>query len=330
MRELLFKRSIVSVLKIEESFFKRVKLKEKIPKELLKLNYERFSPFKQNHLRALHQNEILYLWFYPSKIEAKVVIPEAYILFHFFKRDKKNTIFVIESDVTKVLVVGDDEILESFYLRNFDAKILQATKERFGIENEIRLSAPNYQKVFAQALKEFPLGGYIKFMDVGIQKESLLKSAVDTLTYPLASLIAIYILLDLFQTSHLEKEVDRLKKEYQTLKQEREPIKKAMGEYETLKEELSLFKEKELNYFDSTYYLDSLYRAIDGKAVELVHVEIGSGKLKVVIDIKKNSPVALLNALIDAGAFKEVAITNRARKGNVTTYEARLRRAHGE
>jgi hypothetical protein len=187
MYKFLLKYDFVKVIPFNKTFFYRDTLPKKIQlsQDLLRINYSKHSPYKAPNILSFSQNKELMIWFYDTDYSNYILIPESFIFFRELYKEKKDTIYVLEDEIYKVLVIKNDKLLSSYSLEAYDKDLIQITSNEFNIENIKELNRLEVQDIYKKGLNELTIKELVQFNQIDLDKKKLLNIVIDKVTYPI-------------------------------------------------------------------------------------------------------------------------------------------------
>lgn len=331
MYDLLLKRNYIAIVPSTQSYFYSTSLPKntKLSKDLLRLNYEKHSPFKPQEIITTEEKTELLLWFCKEKMNAPVAIPEDYLLYQILKTEHQNAMFVLQTpEHQKALIIKEGRLRNSFVLNTSDQSFLEMSKDEYGVHKLITYDKQAYSLLKERALKLVNLATLYKFSQLSLDPKELLEKTVEQASYLLSFLLIFTILINFYHNSSLQREIDTLTKSYQEVRQGNQDLIDTMYQHNQKVELYEEFISKELLYADPLLLLEKLYEVLEEmQESSLYSVSATQGKLSVKIQTSK-SPVELLNKLAALSDFERVLLgdTHRPKgKAPIYTYNIALK-----
>ena len=318
MRKLLFKYKFIRILPFDDAFYYSTYVPKnvKFTKALIELNYLKYSPFKNPFIVDCIQNDNVMLWYSKNKIEAPFIVPESYFLFMELKKQKKNAIYILKDTILKTLVIKDSKLLSAFVLDTIDENILDLSLEEYQVKETIYLDKMEYTKLYQDAQKNLSFQDMFKFRQFDFEIKSIFKKTFEYLAYPIAGLIMFAIILNFIHGKMLHKDLNKLQKNYTTIKSHNQKTLKAINEHNQKIHLWQDFIDKELIYPDSKQILDLVYTIFKTKEnVSLVSLSASNGKMTLMLKTNMN-PVIFLNRLSKISYFHRVIIAQTYKSPN--------------
>ena len=330
MYNILKKYNFVKIVPFEETFFHTATLPKKIKftKELLKLNYAKYSPLENSNLVSLSNNKDLLLWFFEKDYDEYIVIPESYLAFKSFVKEHTNGIFVIKDDVFKILIIKNSKLVNIFTTNEVDELTLSLTMDEYQLQDKYDIDKQSYKIILEQSKKDLALKDFINFNQLTLDKDTLLKDMVSSLSYPLSFLVVFSMFVSYTQTYLLNADIEKLQDKYIVEKSKNAEIREALNKHNKEIKKYKEFFDKELLYIDGFEVLSKLYGIFkpDEKA-NLKFISLNGLNLRIQVQTELDS-VEILNRLNTISYFKEVVIqsTHKPRnKMKVVTYTITLK-----
>lgn len=330
MYRILSKYNFITVLPFQETFLHASTLHKnvKLSKELLRLNYLKYSPFTNPNIITFTQEKSIILWFYKQAVQTPVVVPESYLLFKELKNRQANAIYVIYDDVVKVLIIKESLLVSTFTLEALDDNAIAISMDEFQIFKRVDISADEYSALKASALASLNVKELLQFNQLNLDKKILLNRFVEYASYPVAGLIAFAILVSYTQESMLKREIESLKETYKVEKSKNQEIKELINEHNSEVRKWESFASNELAYVEPITLLESVYSIFkDEENAHLVDLSITTNKMSLKITTDKN-PVVFLNRLNEIKYFSSVIIQNTHAPKNsmkIITYDIEIK-----
>jgi len=318
MYKILLKYNIITVIPFNETFFHAVTLPQKIKltKQLLFLNYAKYSPFKNPNIINLASDKHLMLWFYKEKIDTSIVIPESYLAYKALKKEALDAMYVIKDDTYKIIIIKNSKLINAFTLDNIDELTLKLTMDEYKISTKKELSLQRYQDLLQQTKESLSFQDLYYFNTLDLDKKVLFNAFIDKASYPLAALVILAMLVSFIQESFLESKIQTLEATYLSEKNKNKDIKKFIHRHNASVKKWKNFVQKELVYFGPSLLLQELYSIFrEDEKGYLLDVSLNGDKLLVKIQTDVN-PILFLNRLNEIKYFKRVVIQNTYKPRN--------------
>ena len=320
---------MITVLPMEKSFFFQTTFSKKIKltDDLVRLNYNRYSPIKNQMNIYRLEEERLYLWFYAEEIKTPFIIPESYLLFTLLKKEHNNKLIIVTAkEIYKILVIKNNLLEAVFTLASLDSEIISITLHEHLLDEVVTLSEQEYNQLYSNGIKELPLFDILKWNVFKINRDEILNKSLNFIAYPLSFLIVFIMLIGIYHTNKLEIKIESLKEKYLEVKNLNQDVKNKIAIKNQEKEKWMEFINRELVYPDSAWVIDKLYKITQlFDNVELQNIKIGGSKIQIQIKIKeKKYYVSYLNELNSIKEFSNVFIKHVNQKSHVVSYSIDL------
>ena len=312
MYRVLSKYNLITVLPFIDTFFHSAQLQKKVKlsKELLKINYLKYSPFINPNIMTVTSDEQLMLWFYSKKIETPIVIPESYLLFKELSKSKQDAIYIIHDTIIKILVIKESRLISAFTLNSIDENSILLSMDEYHISKRVDIQIQEYQTLQQSSLQKLTFSDLYHFNQLNFDRNTLLPKFIEHASYPITALIVFAILVSYTQEKMLTSEIENLKASYDKEKTKNQEIKIFIKEHNKEVKKWQNFVQKELTYVGPITLLTSLYDIFDeDKKAHLVDVSINGNKMLVKLATDEN-PVVFLNKLNSIKYISSVIIQN--------------------
>jgi len=331
MYELLHKLQYVAIVPSKESYFYTTTLPKntKLSKELLRLNYEKHSPFKPKEIISIEEKSKLLLWFCKESITTPIAIPEDYLLYQLLKQEHQNTLILLQTpEYKKALVIKEACLQGVFVVQNNDSNFLAISKDEYGVCEVVEHDLEQYHLLLKRSLKLLNLPLLYKFLRFTLEPKKLLNKTVEQASLPLSFLLIFAILINFYHNTSLQKKINALTQSYQEIRQNNQSLIDAIHKHN---QEVALFEEfiaKELLYPDPLLVLEQLYEILQKmQGATLYSLSATQGKLSIKVQTSKN-PIELLNKLTQLSKIERVLLgtTHRPKDANpIYTYNITLK-----
>jgi len=316
----------IYILPANESFFFKVKFEKKVKltDELIALNYKKHAPYKNPNFKTLTENQNLYIWFYEQEINSKLIIPESYLLFNFFKEKYANALLNIDLGNSHcILIIKNSLLVNSYTMLEDDKNIVDMERNRFGIEQYIKIDKSRYIEIKREAVESLSLQDLYKWTDINVQKEGLFANIVNKIAYPLALLLFFTMAVEQYHVREVKANLAKVEEAYTLAKSKNDDIREKINSEEKKEEKWLNFVHKELPYEDSLTIFTHISKAFNEKKFTFESFTIVGSKLKITIKTQEDF-IEGLNVLNTIDVLKDVALKYTNKKRHVATYEATL------
>lgn len=330
MNRILLKYNIVSIVPFEETYFFKTGLPKNIDmsQELLEFNYSKYSPFIESKIISKAEDKSLMLWFYEKKYDSKILIPESYLLYTVLKEEKKDCIYIIKGEKTKILIIRDNILVSTYVSDNYDDTMLAVAMNQYQISQKKIIDNEEYKKIYQAGLKQLTILEILKWNKNSFDSKSALVFSVNKYAYYIAAVLAVSVTVNMAHINYLDKRINELENIYLEKKNSTMEIKESTRQYNKSVERVEEFIDKELVYSNSVYLLEKLYTILEkNDSAVFYNIEFIGGK--VILRIKTDSnPVKYLNRISAIKEFSSVIIsnTNKHKKDTaIVTYDIVLK-----
>ncbi len=330
MKKFLLQYNFITILPFEETFFHALTLPKKIKlsKELLKINYLKYSPRKNiNIIGHVHKKHLM-LWFYTKNITSPIIVPESFLLYKELKKRSGNALFIIKSSVYKILIVKDGYLVSAFTTQILDDEMLSISSDEFSISNTIHIDEIEYKEVFQSAFKSLSIEEIYQFNQFDLDTKTIAKKVFEYGAYPLSFLLVFMMLVNYIHGSSLQSQIERLKENYIAQRDKNKKISQDIRKHNKDVKKWQEFVNKELLYTDPLTVLNDIYKIIKPKEKATLQ-DVSVNEKDVTLKLQTNlSPVIFLNRLSKIPYIQTVIIQNsfKQRNGNkIITYTIALK-----
>jgi len=331
MYNLLHKLNYIAIVPSKETYFYTTSLPKntKLSKELLKLNYEKHSPFKPREIIATEEKSELLLWFCKNSITPPVTIPEDYLLYQLLKQEHQDALILLQTpECKKALVIKEGRLRSAFIMQSVDPNFLAISRDEYGVHDVIEYNLEQYLLLAKRSLKLLNLPLLYKFSRLSLDPKELLNKTVEQASLPLSFLLIFAILINFYHNTSLQKEINALTQSYQEVRQGNQDLIDTMHQHNQEVELYEEFISKELLYPDPLLLLEQFYEVLEEmQESTLYSLSATQSKLVIKIQTSKNS-IDLLNKLAQLSEIERVLLGSTHRpKGSdpIYTYNIALK-----
>ncbi len=315
--QLLLKYDVLKVIPMQESFFKVSSLtkKVKLSPELIQLNYAKLSPIANPTILSYKEDNVIYLWFVQKqKLHEKILIPESFLIYKAL-RNRQKGVFVFETVPKQIYVLKEKRLQAAFTTyESANTASISIIKDEYDLKDLEVLDVNEHKKLLENELERLTVKELFTFMQFKMDKENLKKFFVQKLTYPIVSLLFIYMIVTYAQGYFMQKKEDALTQEYQTLKTKNSNVKNAIRKHNREVEKLEKFFKTEFEPIDPLKITYDLYKIItpkDKATVSFFSVTNGIVKIKIktkddaIKYLKRFNAIAYLTDIVIDNTFKQ-------------------------
>ncbi len=314
--QLLLKHDILKVVPMQESFFKASVFtkKVKLSPELIQLNYAKLSPIADPAIISYKEESVIYLWFFKKHgLNEKILIPESFLIYKAL-RNRQDGVFVFETTPKQIYVLKEKRLQAAFVsYETDDAPSISIIKDEYDLKDLEILPTKEHEKLLQNELERLTFKELFTFMQLKMDKENLKKFFVQKLSYPIVSLLFIYMFVSYAQGYFLQKKADTLTQEYQILKTENSDVKNAIRTHNREVESLEQFLKTEFEPVEPFKIAYDLYKMItpkDKATVDFLSITNGIVKIKIKSNdnaikyLKRFNAVSYLTDVVIDNTFK--------------------------
>ena len=309
------------VLPMQESFFFHFTLPKhiKLTKELITLNYKKFSPLKNPLILSVLIKEELYIWFSKKPLKTTpIIIPEAYILY-LATMSKKDGIHIFHTPVKRFLIIKNGILYNAFTTTENYEQTLKLLIQENDLKTIYQYSHNEYETIYEEGLKKLTLQELQRFLQVSLKKEQLGQYLLDIFTYPLVLFMILYMLITYSQSYLLSQQITKKEQEYLSLKKQNTTVKKAIREHNQKIDEMKNFIQKNIYIQDPFSIIYALYSVITPKDKATIDfLEITQNTMRLRLKTNEN-PIKYLNRFNKLPFFTNVIIQNSFKRKNIKT-----------
>lgn len=316
----------INILPVEDSFFFKVKFEKKVKltDELIALNYKKNAPYKNPFFTRLMEEQNLYIWFYEKKLNAKVVIPEAYLMFDFFKEKNPETLLLIERDDFFIVLIIKDNILQNSYtIVEEDKSLIAMEMNKYALRSFQKIDKKEYLQSKEKALESIGFKEFYKWNSLKVENTNVLPKVVNFAAYPLAFLLAFIMAVEVYHFKEVEKRLDIVEERYFEIKSKNDDIREKINHEDAKEQKWVEFVQRELPYVDSVETFMRISKAFAEEEVIFKSFSIVGSRMKLTIETKKDFIVGV-NILNEVEGLKNVALKYSNKKRKTASYEATL------
>jgi len=328
----------LSILPAKDSFFYVASIKEQkhFGKDILRLNFAHFSPYKEFEILPFYEKQRLLLWFYPQSVSFKnFVIPQAYLLYLYAKEQDNHAIFIVEDTIDTLLVIKNG-LLEATYC-GFGLKMQQeALLDEYGLEKLYTLNATKAKAIEQEQLENYPIWNYYCWYQSHQSPKEILIQYLDRAVLPLAIVVGVFITSEYLKDRYIASYYENVQQEYKAIKKKNDPYRKKL---KRLNEEATFthrFYNEVLVYPNSIDVMETLFGIVAQESNSTIKHFSLSGS-KATLTVETFGSITILNAVLKSGYFEGFKIQSSRKipqnQKEYVVYEGSLKRlkdSHGE
>jgi len=310
----LQKLGFLYILKLEESYFKSIAFKKdkKPSKDVIKLNYDDCSPFKNAQIVSILKDSKLLLWFTEKECKEPLIIPESYLVIHFLLQKKflenAEGIVIYDTEPKKIIVVKKSLIEAEFSKKDLSSYEVALLKKEFAIENVYNFDASLFQEHLHAAYNTISIGELFSFLSIDLDTKTILQIFVNKIVFPLGFFILALLAIEGVNYFFIEKKIESVKQEYKSLRVKTTTLR---GKVSAIEEQLDLYEKVQEELQENKKYFESM------KITSIILKETNStilffrtseNSFRVRIDTNVTSP--LFERFIKSNMFDDLRIQN--------------------
>ncbi len=304
--EFLVSKHYISILPIESSFFKYFTFEQpvKMNDEAVRLNYSHLSPFSKSDIVYKNEGNILYIWFYERDFyKSKLLIPESYLIYKYFKNE--NALVILKDEIQKVVVIKDKKLLSQISKKSFDEKFLNLLKKEYSIDKEIKLSLSEYNDILQKAFYRLSLKDIFGFSRFSIDK-SFFERALEKTALPILFIVFSIIAIEYVEYFYIQKTISSKTKEYREIKRKSDSIRREIEDFENEAKKYINFKKHHQEPFYKLTILSFIGDVLKKNKSTFIYTNLAGGDAVVVV--KTPNPSKVLNDLLSSKYFPDLRL----------------------
>jgi len=302
-----FKKNIIKISTIENSFFlyKHLDKKIKVTSEIIKINYIKESPYPEetSSISFVLSKENLYLWFVKGNYR---YLPEALLLYRHLVLTYSSICCIFKSKIDKVVIIKDGVLVSSFSKSAINKIDLQLIKDEFSIEDVLVIEEKEYATFLKESYAKLKLNDLLSIFNIKIDFKNLWTVTLKYLAIPFFySSILIVLFMGLY-SYYLDREQEKLYKEYQEKRQIGRDFKNSFDKIENENIQFSSLL-NELQYHQKTLAISNIIKVTDEMNLSMKYIKVFNDKVEFIIKTDKQSQIPLyVKRLFKSNYFKEV------------------------
>ena len=316
--------SFIHILPANETFFFQTKFEKKIKlsKALIYLNYKKYAPYNNPFLTTLIEEKNLYIWFYPTELSAKIIIPESYLMFSFFKETYPNVLLLIEAQIPYVIIIKNGVLLNT-YVAGDSENFIEMELNQHGLSEFKRVSHGEYFESKAESLENLGIKDIYKWNTLTIEHRDLLSKVVNGIAYPLSFLLFFMMSIELYHVNELEKTLAKVEENYRDAKVKNDDIREKINLVSVKEEKWKRFVQRELPYADLPSIFLRISKAFKDKGFTFKSFSIVGSRIKIEMGTKEDF-IKGLNILKKIEGLEDVALKHTNKKRATVSYEVKI------
>ena len=328
MYKTLIKHNFIAVLPMTSSFHYHIQLTEyvKMSNSLLKLNYSHYSPFSQPEILSYYDGVYLHLWFYQTKNDALVIVPEAYLLFLQLKEKYNDTAVVMQDSSYKIFMIQNKQLLSAFVAKEYNEQLLQLSMDQNSLSNITTLSENESQKSQEHILDTLSLAELLRWKNSSLDLKAIGLNSIERIAFPATVFLGVILSMQIIHDQMLNTKLTDLKEQYTTFKNSNDSVRSEIRKKKSEQKRWNSFLQKELIYPDTMSILEAIIEALPDNKTDIKSIQIVNGLVTITIESNTNQ-IKILNKFIDIKSTTNVSIKRSykpKRKKRVIIYEMDL------
>jgi len=316
--------SFIHILPANETFFFQTKFEKKIKlsKELIYLNYKKHAPYHNPFITTLIEEKNLYIWFYPTELSSKLIIPESYLMFSFFKEAYPNALLLMEVETPYVIVIKNGILLNTYVVGTSES-FIEMELTQHGLSQFKRVGLTEYFESKAAALENLGIQDLYKWNTLTVEHKDLLPKVVNTVAYPLSFLLFFMMSIELYHVNEVEKTLTKVEEDYREAKVKNDDIREKINLTSAKEEKWKQFVQRELPYADVPTVFLKISKAFKGKPFTFKSFSIVGTRIKINMETKEDF-INGLNILNKIEGLENIALKHTNKKRGTVSYEAKI------
>lgn len=316
--------SFIHILPANETFFFQTKFEKKIKlnKELIYLNYKKHAPYNNPFLTTLIEEKNLYIWFYPTALSAKLIIPESYLMFSFFKERYPNALLLIEAETHYVIVIKNG-VLVNTYVVDDSENFIEMELNQHALSEFKRIAYEEYAQSKAEALENLGIKDLYKWNTLTLEHRDMLPKVVNATAYPLSFLLFFMMSIELYHVNEVEKTLEKVEEKYTEAKVKNDDIREKINLASAKEEKWKIFVQRELPYADLPTIFLRISKAFKDKNFTFKSFSIVGSRIKIEMQTKEDF-IKGLNILNKIEGLENIALKHTNKKRATVSYEAKI------
>lgn len=242
----LLKFKIINILNIQNSYFKIVKMKKKISKEVILLNYSDLSPYKDFNLVYNLENNKINLWFTNQEKLSIITLPESYILSKHLIKKKLTGIILFNSTPKKLILIQDSQLKYQLSMEHISKYQINLLKQEFSISNFYQYSEDEYNNIFNDSIETLSIVDIFQFLSIELDYREILNIFIKKLAIPIGVFVLLLLSLESINYLYLKDKLTLVKSNYSTIREKSSLLRDKIKQIENQQDKYKLL-EKELD-----------------------------------------------------------------------------------
>jgi hypothetical protein len=307
--------NFINIIPIEETFLRVFEKppKVRLTRQVISFNYANLSPYPDGGHLSLQMAATIFVWYLKQPLPPGMTIhiPEAYLVWRFFK-DRTNAVVLIPRQGLLSVLVIQNGVLRAQLTRagsDGEAQALDLLKREYSLQNvEVIRLAPTV--TFKVTLRDM-----FSFADFDFKQYNLPEQCIALVKAPLIASLLITSGFYIYQDIRLEAHYTEKTQYLARLKRENSELQSSLEEVRDKTAYWRDFIAKEVAYPDYYQVLSDLTEVIQRHGGYLNNIEYSDNRLTVWAGIK-SSEAAIIKDLLATGVFQEVKLLSSTKDPN--------------
>jgi hypothetical protein len=304
--------NLINIIPIEETYLRVFEKppKVRLTRQIISFNYSNLSPYPDGGHLSFQNSSSIFVWYLKKSLSTGITIhiPEAYLVWRFFK-DRANVLVLISrKGLLSVLVIKNGELSAQITRTagEDEAEVLDLLKREYSLQDVelIRLGST--------ATFKAKLGDMLSFADFDFKPVNLLEQTVALLKAPLIASLLITSGFYLYQEARLESYYSEKTEYLARLKRENANQQSSL---EDVREKTTYWRDfiaKEQIFPNYYQILSGLTDVIQRHGGYLNMVEYAENRITVSTGLKASEAI-IINDLLATGLFQDVKLLSSSK-----------------
>jgi len=327
----LLEQKMMKLSIIEETFYIYKKLDKKVTlrQNIIELNYLSESPYPLNKTQivAITEEDGFYLWFNKEKGAYRYYLPEALLLFRKIIKKHSSVIFIVNMDISKVIVVKDSQLISSFSKHNVSQKDLRLIESQYDIDNVVVLDKEEYSSFLEESFNHLKPNDIFNILDIKFDIKSLFNKTIHFSALPLFISVGVISLSLFVYNSYLDNQNQELHNKFKNSKLLTIKVRDKIENVDNLNK---IFKtlSHEFDYKDKIMAISAIMQVSEELNVTIFYINSYNTNIDFIIKTQDTSKIPLFtNKLFETNFFSNIKnVSSQKVKGKVikVTMNAKL------
>jgi len=305
---LLSKFDILSLVKIEDTYFKSMPLKKKIKlsKEVVLLNYSEFSPFRDFDTLYTLLNDHIGIWFTDKKIRTYIAIPESYVIANYLLKNEIDGIIIFDTYPQNLLVIKDRKLCRQISKDKISKYEINLLQKEFFVNEYHFYEKKEYEKLLVDAIENILIKDIFAFFNFNLNYKEIVDIFIKKLSTPISIFVALLFFIEGLNYLYVNKKISTIENKYKTIKEKTQitrdkiyVIEEKYLDFNTLDSELK----KNQNLIN---ILHSVSDIVKDKNASLLYFKVSENEFSIRVDTNKTSE--LFSNIVSTGYFNDLKI----------------------